>query len=392
MFRADRWILWIILTLGLPAWGGSPIVYCWNSLTNLPGLTAMTWVMCNGTPTAALSRVEVGFAKLPQAQRSLLLSGILFYPPVFSAANLKSIVENGPNCTADTAYLQLIFTQMKAHDLVPARIVIDMEAGISTWGLTPSNGTLSSVLMPIYSDSAVFAKLPASLKQYSPADFDNYMIQRGWNATNAWNAWQSALIAQALRQTVSVTASKIFQVNIPATNYEDILPSFPVYDLNSWPLASAAMGSESSPSLYLSTSGNRYLSLQKDARWNHFIDSLNQARSAIRNGPVVPWIAYPSYGGDNLLHGGSTWLWREQIKHLNAMGVTQYLYFNAGSLLSDDQYASKVFLSMQTPAIPPTQNYGVIPLDSASVTTGTVTTNYSDFLSNLVGGAGAIIK
>jgi hypothetical protein len=392
MFRADRLILLIILTIGVPVWGASPIVYSWNPLTNQPGLVPLSWMACSDAPTTALSKIAGGFAKLPQAQRGLLISGILYFPPIFSPANLKTIVENGPNCTAEIAYLQLIFTQMKARSLVPARIVLDLEGAVSTWSLTPAGGNLSTVLMPIYNDSACYAKLPASLKQYSPADFDNFMIQRGWNATNAWNAWEDALVAQALRQTVSATANKVFQINIPVTNYQDLLPSFAVYDQNGWPFASAAVGSESSPSLYVTVTGNRYLSLQKDARWNHFIDCLNQARSAIRNGPVVPWVSYPSYGGDSLQHGGSTWLWRELIKHLNAMGIKQYLYFNSGDLLSDEQYASKVFQSMQTPDGSPEKSWGAIPLDSASVTTGTVTTTYTDFLSNLLGGTSAIIK
>jgi hypothetical protein len=323
-----------------------------------------------------------------------MLFGILCNPSVFSAANLKSIVENGPDCTAEQRYIQLIFTQMKAQKLVPSRIILDMETTVCTWSITPSNGTLSSVLSPIYSDSASFAKLPASLQQYSPSDYDNFFSARGWIATTTWNAWSAALAAQALRQTVSVTANKVFQTNIPVTNYQDLLPSFPVYDMNNWPIPSAAVGSESSPALYLNVDGQRYLSCQLDARWNHFIDAMNQARSSIRNGPVVPWLGYPTYGGDTHQHSGSTWLWREEIKHLNAMGVTDYLLFNpsGGALLSDDQYASKVFQSMQTLAKKPATNYAPIPLDSPSVTTGTVTTKYSDFLNNLLGGASAVIK
>lgn len=395
MYWCKRWLFFVVMLFCVPqSWGASPLVFCWNTKTNQPGLTPMAMAGCNDTPAQFLSQVATGFAHLPQAQRCLMLNGILWYPQVFTAANLKSIIENGPDCTADIRYLQLIFPQMKAKGLVPARIVLDLEAGTNTWALKPSNGTLSSVLMNYFGDSACYAKLPANIKQYTPADFDNITNNaRGSAATMAWNQWQASLICQALRQTVMVTADSIFGENIPTTNYEDVLPTFTVYDLNSWPLTSAAVSGQSSPCLYLSIDGNRYIALQKDVRWNHFIDSLNTARSALRNGPVVPWISSPSNAGDGHPFIGSTWLWRQQILHLNAMGVSTYLYFNptGSGLATDDAFASKTFQALQTVTGAAT-SYGPIPLDSDTVTTGTVTTRYTDFLANLAGGAGAVLK
>ncbi|HEY1683881.1 MAG TPA: hypothetical protein VGG19_03885 [Tepidisphaeraceae bacterium] len=396
MLRADRWI--IIALVSLCAWcasarAGAPIVFAWNPLTSQPGLSPMAMMYCTDAPTVAMGKIAAVFPRLAQQQRSLMLSGCMGgQSPVFSAGTLKSIVENGPAYQAEQRYLQLIFTQMKLRGYVPARIVLDLEGGLTTWTLKPANGLLSTVMIPVYNDSASLRKLPASLQQYTPFDFDNGTNNRA--ATIAWNAWQGNLVSQTLRQTVSVTASQVFGANIPATNYGDMLPSFTVYDLNNWPVSGAAVGTESSPPMYLAVEGNRYSGMQKDVRWNRLIDALNYARSCIRNGPVVPWLGFPSYAGDSDLHGGVPWLWRQQVLHLNAMGITQYLYFNpAPSVLpSDDAYASQVFRSIQTVTPAPAVNLPAIPLDADSVTTGNITTKYTDFIANLPGGAGAILK
>lgn len=402
MFRLFRWILILILVLGRSALGGGPVVYCINTNTNLPGLTPMARISCaSDTPATAVANVSVEFAHLSSQHRTLYLNNLLEKPRVFTTANLPSIIANGANCSNEIAYLQMIFAQMRSRNLIPSRIVLDFEDQLVTWSLTiPTGSTLQTVLLPIYGSSACTAKMPASVLQYSAADYPSFMTVRGRAATIAWNNWQLALAAQTLRQTLVPRLTAAFGASIPITNFNDIHPSFPVYDLNNWPATNVGVGNESSPAAYLDVTGSRYSNLQKDVRWNRLIDALNCVRSAIRNGPVLPWVSYPTFSATNNQQATfMMWLWREEIKHFNQMGITQYLYFNPpkifanpGATSVDDLFASQVFQSLQVPAVKPTTIYNAIPLDANSITTGNVTTTYKEFLANLPGGAAGVIK
>ncbi|HWB52917.1 MAG TPA: hypothetical protein VG722_01950, partial [Tepidisphaeraceae bacterium] len=168
MFRSRSWIMWVVLLWALPGWAiAGPCVYCWDQNTNQPGMVPMVQIDCssNSVP-AAIGKIAGGFAKLPPEQRVLLIRNLFVSPRLFTAANLPSIVMNGPDCTADMRYFRMLFSQMRAQHLIPSRIAIDCEESVSTWALKPANGTLSSVMMTVYGDPSCLAKLPASVMQY----------------------------------------------------------------------------------------------------------------------------------------------------------------------------------------------------------------------------------
>lgn len=395
MRRYLGWAIWIVLLCVAPVWAAPPLVFSWDASTSQPGLIPMAWIYCaNDTPVAAVSRVAGVFSRLPPGQRTLFLFGVLTSPPVFTVANLKSIAMSGPDCSSEQRYLQMIFTRLRAQRLIPSRIVLDFESSLVTWKLSPPQGNLSTIVMPVYADSACFRKLPAAVQRYSPADFDNLLSARGRAAMVAWNAWQLNIADAALRVAVVATANRCLAANIPITNYGDMRPSFPVFDANGWPVSTAAVGTESSPSLYLVPGGIAYQSLKKNILWNVFIENLNLVRSSLHNGPVVPWLSYPSYAGDGVPQIGDTWLWQQMIQHLNQMGVSEYLYFNPSpaTKLADNQLASQTFCNLPPRGVPPKTGYPAIPFDSDEVITGTVRTTYSDFLKNLPPAVPAPVK
>ncbi len=367
-------------------------VYAWDGSTHQPGLSPMVWVYCDTpTPEQSASKVADAFAHLQSRQRSILLANVFRRGHPFEAAHLKDIIRNGPATQPDVQYLHDLFHLLHDRQLDPARIILDFEDGLDAWVLSDVyHGKLDTILTPIYGDPLCLSKMPDDVKSFSVADYTDYHQPRGREAYIAWNQWQGQMRAHALAGGIRETPAEAFAKPIPLTNYGDIPPSFMVYDLTGCPIPAAAVGPESSPDLYITISHNRLKECRKDRRWNHFLDTLNIARSTIAHG-LVPWVGTPRYSGDHEMRRGIRWLWAEQIRHLNAMGVSQFLYFNPKrpeeSLafdLEEDQFASRAFASLPMPdPVASRIKYHEILLDSDEVTTGSVTTTYADFLKHL---------
>jgi hypothetical protein len=374
-----------------PSQPDRPTVFCWSGSTNQPGITPMTWIASDvQTPDKAAQIAIAQFNKRPVGERALFLWHVGNVPPLHDVRRLYEIVRDGPNTAPHVKWSQAVYQRLKQANLPPDRIVIDYESGMSTYQFGRPNVPMSRILMPVFNDPRAAKNLSPAVLKFTPADFDGG--PRRAAAWDAWNAWNTHAVDTAIKTIAYDPATTVFQKPIPTTNYGNVLPSFPIYNLHGGIMDESVTGWESSPPLYLMTDGRRYEGRAKSAVWNRFIDNLNYARSTIVRGPLVPWLTYPSYSSDDEPWGGNKWLWAEQVKHLNQMGVRTYLLWNplpyaktvTDPSLAEDQYTSKVFTSLKLPppvATPPA--YPEIALDADQVTTGNVTTTYVDFLAKL---------
>lgn len=373
-----------------------PAVFCWNGSTKVPGITPLVWIPCDWQTAPNAAKVAINqLARLPVGKRVLFLSGIGRRPKLFDPAKIRDFITKGPD-TSESAFIQTVLRRLRDAKITPDRIVIDCEDGLSTWQVVPQGSSISQVLMPVYADPAALAKMPPAVAAFSPSEFELGPKMRP--ATIAWNDWITQLGTDALRRLSLDSAKAVFNKSIPTTNYNDMLSSFTVYDPNGWPHAKHAIGTESSPALYLAAGGNRYTFCKKDGRWNCFVNNVNVIHSTIANGPIVPWLTSPSWNGDSPT-GGSRWLWTEQLRHLNAVGVSTYLLFNPlehdkpDISIADDKFASSAFTALSVPKFAGTQpTYNEYPLDADSVTTGNVTTTYADFMANVTASSAPLIK
>lgn len=191
----------------------------------------------------------------------------------------------------------------------------------------------------------------------------------------------------ALRRGVYWPLADAYRKFIPLSNFGDSVSNGPpLMDQQGGlypPSLDYSVAGVSSPDLYLRQEGWYFKgkSLTKDILWNNFIRNINNARAC--SDPFVPWISYPSWGGDNPPRKATTalqWTWAEQLKHLRATGVKQLLLWNPN--MADTDIISAGMTSANARKVG-SGTLGQLAMDSDTVTTGDVTTNYSDFLERL---------
>lgn len=362
-------------------------VYAWYD-SRQPGITPMIWVRVNKEwPLAAANRVAPILTARPEGHRVLFFWHV--FPPI-DKRNLPKLIANG--IKFDDGFYRQFFARLAELDAPVDRIVLDYEDGISIWhtiGTIPAGERRLAAAKRVLNDPAASARLPEEVRRATPEELSSPIAGRA--AYVAWNEWAAGQLEAALRASLLDVASARLGYTPSTTNYQDVLPSFAVYDRNGWRRTSAAVTTESSPSLYLG-SGQRYAKLDKDPRWNSFIAHLNTVRSCSANGPVVPWVSPPYYDLEtNWKDGGSAsnaWLWEQMIRHVHATGVDTFLYWNPGppqrtiTIGRDDALAAAVFASLDSPPSRPA-DLVPIPLDSDEIETGSVLTRYEEFLKIL---------
>ncbi|MGB7160684.1 MAG: hypothetical protein WBD40_21650 [Tepidisphaeraceae bacterium] len=355
-------------------------VYAWFDARQ-PIVTPMIWVRVDEEwPLAAANRVAAALKSRPAGQRVLFL----WHPfPPIDKRDLPKLIARGVRF--DDRYYRQFFGRLAELEAPIERIVLDYEDGVSIWhtiGVIPEGPERLRAATNVLNDPAASARLPEEVRRTTPAALCSPFAGR--DAYVAWNQWASRELESAIRKSLIDVAAERLGARPRTTNYNDVLPSFPVYDLNGWPLQSAAVGDESSPSCYITPSGGRYVDRRKDPRWNRFIDNLNAVRSAMANGPVVPWVAPPTYDGDARgVRDGNAWLWEQMIRHLRATGVREFLYWNppyrGRNIVREDARAARVFADAGAKPLASRVHLPEILLDADQVVTGEVVTRYEDF-------------
>jgi len=335
-------------------------IYSW-AVTRAPGITPMSWQPMSRTGPALFLRTP-------------FLNAF--------AGTLAEVVTHGPKTDRLRDWMRNYF---RRFDPGPRRIVLDEEAaGIGYWHLVkdlPTGPQRAAIFRPVWDDPAALSSLPADVRAFSPDDLSSH-VGRGRDAIIAWQKYATNIYDECLRRVVFEPAVEAFGAEIEVSNYEDVLPSFPIYDLNGWPLSGRQFGNWSSPSCYLWNRGSRPLNRQKPAIWNNFIDSLNYVRSCLnRSWRVAPWVSYPTFheGDRNVDSGALTRLWGELIGHMKASGVTDFLFWNPrlpDNAPENDTLAAKVFA--EPAAEIPAGLFQPIDLDADVVSTGGKVTRYAD--------------
>ena len=246
----------------------------------------------------------------------------------------------------------------------PSLIVLDYEKAGGFWGL---NSFATDDAGPVRKPERVIGRLIAmerlqAMLGHSPTGFqptDYLDVATGsWNrrAVSAFNVWQLARRAEALRMTIFEPAERIFGHEIPGSNYGEQKRAWNGVDLNGWPTQSGDLsGTLSSPDTYLGIQGQRYellsdktLAYKRALQW---IDKHNEVRAALAAGsPTAPWYSNPDYGRDAeqspLEHRLQ---WAAGLLHDRLAGVNIMLFWSAAPWSDDEAaFANKIIDGLRT--------------------------------------------
>jgi hypothetical protein len=330
--------------------------------------------------------VSEAMQALPVGKRVVFLRWVLRYESYtdFGADPTLIFEQGGLRLARAISMLRPFGMELRRRGIHLDAVWTDNEGGSSTWQLTPEQ------IQGIYASSKARAKMPPGVKALRPEMFSwthpNYR-----NAVVTFNRYATQLMCQSLRQVlvgagifVSPPSAGVAPRVPPTGNYNVYAPTWPVYDYNGWPIASFSLdGRTSSPSCYLSP-GNRHNSGRvHDPRWNALADCINYVRSCMRRPGAVLWptIAWPSYQ--------HPWLFEQMIAHFNRTGVNTaggggYIYWRDVwvNAAVEDPLMVQIFNRHDQP-FPVQRNLPEVQMDCDSITTGTYTTTYADFLANM---------
>ncbi|HXE52651.1 MAG TPA: PA14 domain-containing protein [Tepidisphaeraceae bacterium] len=316
----------------------------------------------------------------PTGDRVIYLGNVL---PGEIGGNIPTLIASGPNLSNDRAWVTQFFSDIKAGGADVDRVVLDCEAGIGFFSITPgmTPSAITSLFQSIYGNAAAYAALPASVTTFSPQDYSQYPKPITYAAINAWNVYAGGFLDNALRQGIVAPAEGAMGHPITISNFGDTAQSFITSDINGWLTANVTIANVSSPVTYL-WDGQKFTGLTKDWRWNRLIDALNAVRSAANVGDhaLAPWISDPGYRGDGVPATSDYWLWAQMVEQMAATGVTTFLYWNTGNP-AGDAFTANLFA--QISANPPkvaTGPLAPIPYDADQIVTGDLVLTYSDFL------------
>ena len=366
-------------------------IYTWraDTATELPGVTAMVWVdvgymgsdkppagQANSarSPRQAARDASIALNRYPPSKRAILLFGAggrqgpNGEPDLYPSGELNidayargGFVEFTKNwCEEFWQYL----AKVKAK---PAFIVIDYEGGGGFWAMRQDFVRDSSMptLMPDWAVGPVSALM--QLKErigelpggYGPAEYvsDNgrWMLNRP--AIEEFNAWAARRRARAIRAALFEPAWAAFDQEIPASNYDDQVRSWPGRDPNDWTIAPGDIaGSWSSPDTYLGIAGQRYsvryqtrsLAFRHALSW---VDRRNDVRSALAKVPdVAPWYSNPDFGRDAdediYVHRLQ---WAAGLLHDRSLGVSVMLFWSDRQWTTDEiEFAKPILTYLQS--------------------------------------------
>jgi hypothetical protein len=365
---------------------GGLSVFAWGNTRDPSSIHGLYWASLDQDPIAEAKRLAPQLIQAKAGTRAVFLfdsMGAAFKS--LNAATAPAFVANGPDISHDLLWSQRFFAELKTLGAPVDRVVTDNENSFNTWvvlGQVSTPAQQVALMQSIYNNPAAYAKLPVSVRAFTPSDFGNLFSARGHAAFNAWNDWAQSVTAQAYKTAVVAPAQQFFGTGVKVSNYGDIASKVQLTDSLGWTIAepnSTIPGNVSSPVTYI-TNGSKYSSYKKDWRWNRLIDVLNEVRAAqnVPNTTVTPWVGPPKYLGATA-PAKSNWLWEQLIRQMSANGISSFYYWNPheNTSPSDDQFAASLFNSL-TPGT--AQSLPQISFDADQIVTGNVVTTYAEFL------------
>ena len=311
----------------------------------------MHWAICYNDPIAEAKNAA---AQLVNQQFKV----IFFWNPennLLDGITQESIVKEIPSSEKYTAWFETFYTTLKQQKIAPDLLVCDYEGWIADWNW---GAPIQDVMTAGKNINTAYLRASYYPYLYVYKKNTDYLGFGSFNATHG-----------------------------------------PNQDRNGWTYPQGidySYTGASSPAVYLDQGGN-YFNLQNnfthDVAWNCFIQNLNNLRGC-QGSFTAPWVSYTSFGDDGnpwrKIPNAMAWLWNEQLKHLNAMGIQYILYWNPAECINANEVANKLNTTFQNDcisALPPTpekpKNLPLLQMDLDAITTGNITTKYVDFVAML---------
>lgn len=385
------------------------------SASNISPMVTAT-LSVGGGPSNEASAAATGLLALASGKRVLLIHAVL---PSVAPDNIMlgrtgaEFLRLGPLWRHTEDWLAHTFAFFRALSLLvrPDLIVTIDEGSLPTYeGLNALGINVDTWLTSIYADAAAKATMPLALRtaDYTAGLSIHFTTNRDsdyWRYRSRYNHFAQTLHARELRQAVdaSVMLPTVYGSPIPHSAYNQSRFDGAVdnycTDGNSEPRWASPPQNLSSPQLYHNASGAKYTG-DKDTLWQNFIDNVNCVRRIHnRRGRIITWEGPPAAAEDT--GGGSyaahvnqqSWLSGQKFKHFAALGATEVLYFNQRITIGGFPYTDDARDNLINGYIAAAGSVPVVDgdvaqqadLNAASITTGSVTTTYADYLASVSG-------
>lgn len=313
---------------------------------------------------------------------------------LFDVSDPAGVVRRGGYYMPAKQYCRRLFEALKALKVSPDFIVLDYEGGFELWRIAKNPGQeWKKFVQAVFDDPKAKQVVPEDIRQHNPDVFTSW---KGLHAIVSWDRWAAKVRAEALRIIVTDTAKSVFGHPVNCGNHADYQVGNQIVD-GHFPgtpfTGDFAVDGITCPCFYLQPGKfGRYTTLKKPPRWNLITTYINLARACVnRVGPdnVKPWIAPPQYNGDYDPPTSDHYPWIQLMRHLKALGINEYLYFNgcypAEVNKVNDQIAAK-YIDAITKSVKeqqrPVKGWQMIPYDSEQIKTGSIISNIADYNPN----------
>jgi hypothetical protein len=314
------------------------------------------------------------------------------YP--FDISNARELINSGGFTEGLISYWAEFANELKAQGITPDYLIFDQEDGMSFWHIPVSQRSrfFNELLHP---NQPHLSDLPPSMQGMRAEEFLDYRNPATIPAFNDYNQYATDFRANLLRRVFHDTFRDAYGIDIPMSNYKDLIEGFDVYTYHNREYDTATVAGISAPEAYLDFRGDnapRYLRTTKNQRWNRLIDQLNEVRSSAQPGLTTPWIAPPGYGR----FGPDTWaranqlgeelaFWEVHMSHMLAMGIDTFILWNPSTRFNPNARTTDAMVdewlgnhaSVTTPQL---RSLPEIPLDADYIETNGVITTYAQFL------------
>lgn len=319
--------------------------------------------------------------------------GLMIFTPVgytfdqhVTRRTIKSFLLQTVDLSKTRSWYAQFFAGLRTRNVPLAVIAMDEESNVTNWAFenyAAKDAGLPAYLHALWADTQVQSVMPANLRAYSM----EMILQKNVAAVNAFNGWTLDIIRKMIRSLVVDAYATEFGTVPIVSNYGDLRGAFPTYDNNGWQATEVQVSNWSSPACYVTWPGLRYGKSQGrtlDPHWNCFLDCINWIRSPMAfNAQCIPWVSFRGFlEPKGPAPKASQWLWNQFLFHAVATGVDRLLYWNPkgenGATDADDSALGEFIAAVaQLPKV--VRQLPPVAMDTQSVTTGTVTTNYSSF-------------